>query len=261
MNQPTSHQPIEALLGAYVVDAVDPDERLMVDEHLRECPRCRQEVAELREVTALLAHGGAPAPEGLWDKIAAALEETPPPMRLELRAPGASADAKAGAARAGVASLAERRRRKILLGVIGAAAAVVIALLGLQVRDQRQRLDDLEASAASTSMEQAATAALSEPDARLARLKTESGDVQAVAVVKPDGTGYLLGSSLPPVGDHVYQLWGATTSGNVISLGVIRHPGVFAFSGDPTVETLMITEEDKPVDVSHNPAVVSGSLA
>jgi anti-sigma factor RsiW len=256
--EPTSHEPIEALLGAYVVDAVDADERLMIEDHLHECPRCRQEVAELREVTALLAHGGAPAPEGLWDKIAAALEETPPPMRLELRPPGEDAPTTRGAS---VVSLAARRRRKILLGVIGAAAAIVIALLGLQVRDQRQRLDDLEASAASTSMEQAATAALSEPDARLARLKNESGDVQAVAVMKPDGTGYLLGSSLPPVGDHVYQLWGATTSGNVISLGVIHRPGVFAFSGDSTVETLMITEEDKPVDVSHNPAVVSGSLA
>jgi len=257
MSGPTSHEPAEALLGAYVVDAVDPDERLLIEEHLHECPRCRQEVAELREVTALLAHGGAPAPEGLWDKIAAALEETPPPMRLELRAPTASTAASTNA----VASLADRRRRKIVLGVIGAAAAVVIALLGFQVRDQRQRLDDLEASAATSSMEQAATAALSDPDARFARLKTEGGDVQAVAVMKPDGTGYLLGSSLPPVGDHVYQLWGATTSGNVISLGVIRRPGVFAFSGDSSVETLMITEEDKPVDVSHNPAVVSGSLA
>jgi type II secretory pathway pseudopilin PulG len=160
-----------------------------------------------------------------------------------------------------VVPLRARRGRRIVLGLVGAAAAVVIALLALQVRDQRQRLDDLEASAASTSVEQAATAALSEPDARLARLKDERGNVEAVAVVKPDGSGYLLGTSLPPVGDHVYQLWGATTSGEVISLGVIRHPGVLAFSGDSTVSVLMITEEDKPVDVSHNPAVVSGSLA
>jgi anti-sigma factor RsiW len=250
---------VDDLLGAYVVDAVDQDERLLVETHLHECPRCRQEVAELREVTALLAHGGAPAPEGVWDKIAAALEETPPPLRLELRARD---EADGGAAPpTNVVALADRRGRRALIAIVSAAAVLVIALLGLQVRDQRQRLDELQASAASTSMEEAATKALAEPDARLARLKDERGNVQAIAVVKADGAGYLLGTSLPPLDEKIYQLWGATTAGNVISLGVIRHPGVFAFSGDATVSALMITEEDKPVDVSHNPAVLSGSLA
>jgi hypothetical protein len=247
----THEQHVDDLLGAYAVDAVDADERLVVEDHLRDCPRCRQEIAELREVTALLAHGGAAAPEGLWDKIAAALEETPPPMRLEVR----------GKDEPNVVVLAERRGRRVLLAVASAAAVLLIAVLGLQVRDQRQRLDDLQARAADTTMEQAATKALSEPDARLARLKDESGNVQAVAVMTSDGAGYLLGGSLPPLDEHVYQLWGATTSGSVISLGVIRHPGVFAFSGDTTVSALMITEEDRPVDVSHNPAVLTGSLA
>ena len=253
MSEPTHEQHVDDLLGAYVVDAVDADERLMIEDHLHECPRCRQEVAELREVTALLAHGGAAAPEGLWDKIAAALEETPPPMRLEVRAkdePGPS----------NVVALPSRRGRRALVAVISAAAVLVIAVLGLQVRDQRERLDELQASAASTSMEQAATQALSDPDARLARLKDDRGKVQALAVVKADGAGFLLGGSLPPLDDHVYQLWGATTSGRVISLGVIRRPGVFAFSGDTTVSALMITEEDQPVEVSHNAAVLSGSL-
>jgi anti-sigma factor RsiW len=247
-------QHVDDLLGAYVVDAIEADERLLVEDHLRECPRCRQEVAELREVTALLAHGGAPAPEGLWEKIAAALEETPPPMRLELRAKDEQRPDN-------VVPLASHRVRRAVVGVLSAAAVLLIALLALQVRDQRERLDDLQARAATTSMEQAATQALSDPEARLARLKDERGTVQATAVMKADGTGFLLGGSLPPLDDHVYQLWGATTSGNVISLGVIRHPGVFAFSGDTTVSALMITEEDKPVDVSHNPAVLSGSLA
>jgi type II secretory pathway pseudopilin PulG len=187
----------------------------------------------------------------LWDKIAAALEETPPPMRLELRAKDEP----------DVVPLAGRRGRRALVALVSAAAVLVIAVLAFQVRDQRQRLDELQASAASTSMEQAATQALSDPGARLARLTDGSGKVQALAVVTADGAGYLLGGSLPPLDDHVYQLWGATTSGSVISLGVIRHPGVFAFSGDVTVSALMITEEDKPVDVSHNPAVLSGSLA
>src|SRR5207344_1927274 len=81
-----SHTEIEELLGAYVCDAVDPDEAIAVEHHLQTCPKCRAEVAELREVTALLATADtpAPAPEGVWDRIASSLEEMPPPLRLSV---------------------------------------------------------------------------------------------------------------------------------------------------------------------------------
>src|SRR5690606_35755181 len=51
------------LLGAYALDAVEPDEREAVERHLADCPRCRSEVAEHREVAAYLAHAGTDAPE------------------------------------------------------------------------------------------------------------------------------------------------------------------------------------------------------
>ena len=35
------------LLGVYVVGAIDPAERMTVDEHLGECPQCRDELASL----------------------------------------------------------------------------------------------------------------------------------------------------------------------------------------------------------------------
>ncbi|MDP8987200.1 MAG: zf-HC2 domain-containing protein, partial [Actinomycetota bacterium] len=78
------HAEIEELLGAYALDAVEPADRDLVDEHLSTCARCRAEVAEHREVAALLAHSGAPAPAGLWDRIAAALEGGEPP-EMEFR--------------------------------------------------------------------------------------------------------------------------------------------------------------------------------
>ncbi len=41
-------------LGIYVVGAIDPAERALVDEHLSHCPECRQELAGLAGLPALL---------------------------------------------------------------------------------------------------------------------------------------------------------------------------------------------------------------
>jgi anti-sigma factor RsiW len=74
-----THDPIEELLGAYALHAIDDDERAMVEAHLATCPRCRAEVDSHREVAAHLALTGAPAPDGLWERIAGAIESEPPP--------------------------------------------------------------------------------------------------------------------------------------------------------------------------------------
>ena len=42
------------LLGGYVLDALEPDERDAVRAHLADCPRCRREHAELAGVPAML---------------------------------------------------------------------------------------------------------------------------------------------------------------------------------------------------------------
>ena len=52
-----THDPIEELLGANALNAVDDDERAAVDAHLATCPRCRAEVDAHREVASHLALG------------------------------------------------------------------------------------------------------------------------------------------------------------------------------------------------------------
>ncbi len=79
---------IEELIGAYALDAVDDDERNAVEQHLAVCARCRAELVEHREVAALLAYEGAPAPSDVWDRIVVTLEEPPPAMRLKVDSPG-----------------------------------------------------------------------------------------------------------------------------------------------------------------------------
>jgi len=46
---------IRQLLGVYVVGAIDPAERMTVDEHLMGCPQCRDELAGLAGLPAMLS--------------------------------------------------------------------------------------------------------------------------------------------------------------------------------------------------------------
>src|SRR5687768_10822196 len=81
-----NHGEIQELLGAYALDAVDAAESDAIELHLRDCPRCRAEVEEHREVAAMLAHTGTSAPSGVWDRIVASLDgaEEAPAMRLSV---------------------------------------------------------------------------------------------------------------------------------------------------------------------------------
>ncbi|HEY0397098.1 MAG TPA: zf-HC2 domain-containing protein, partial [Acidimicrobiia bacterium] len=89
MSASFTHHDIQELLGAFALDAVDDEERDVIEAHLAGCPRCRAEVEGHRETAALLAHSGARAPEAVWDRIAEALDEAPPAMDLARIAPPA----------------------------------------------------------------------------------------------------------------------------------------------------------------------------
>ena len=54
MNGMTSCPEFRQLLGVYVVGAIDPHERARVDAHLAHCPGCREELAGLAGLPALL---------------------------------------------------------------------------------------------------------------------------------------------------------------------------------------------------------------
>lgn len=86
MERLTGHEQLQELLGAYALDAVEPYEAEVLERHLPTCPRCRNELADHREVAALLSYAGGTAPGGVWDRIIASLEEPPPALTLT-RAP------------------------------------------------------------------------------------------------------------------------------------------------------------------------------
>lgn len=224
MSPELSHDEIRDLLGAFALDATSEEERVEVEEHLATCLRCRAEVADHRETASMLAAVGAPAPEGVWEGIASALEDGPIPINRPTRRRSAATWVK---------------------GAASAAAAAMFIWLAADVVDQRQQLEQVAGSVEEANLGGAAAAALVHPEARRVGLSSPEGSLRAEAVVLPDGRGYIVTDNLEPLSaSRTYQLW--ALGGEVpISAGVLgSDPGVVAFTASPRLTGLAITEEE-----------------
>jgi len=265
MSRPRTTQEIEELLGAYALDAVDPDEREAVEEHLATCPRCRAELADHLAVAALLANTGSPAPAGVWSKIVDSLEEPPPALRLSISpaesAPAPRSDTVSASDDGGaVVALAGRSRSRRVVWLAVAAAAVIILGLGGMVLHQDRRLDQMQREvAAANGLEGVVVNAMADPANHTMTLTSPSGeDMSATAVMTTEGTGYLMTTSLPALpDDRTYQLWGMDGD-KVISLGVLgTQPHLAAFPISEGLTGLAITDEVQGgVPASSNPALL-----
>ena len=248
MSTNLTHQDIVELLGAFALDAVDDDARDVIEAHLAGCPRCRAEVEGHRETAALLAHSGERAPEGVWDRIAEALDEAPPALDLT--------------------QLTHRRpaRRTVSLRLAAATMAVAAAVtlfLGVALGrndDGLGRFDKVADAMEKVVVANAANAALANPQAEQVQLASTDGKSSARVVRLPDGTGYLLPANLAPLpAGRVYQLW-AVRSDAKISLGVLGgRPEASAFRMNGPVVAFAVTEEVAGgVAQTQNPPVVVG---
>ncbi len=230
-----NHEELQSLLGAYALDALDSDEAAALEAHLSECPRCRAEVAVHRETVALLANVGGEAPPAIWDRIGSEIsfggeaQTTPPPMPKRI----ARFRGRQWTARPVIATLA-------------AAAAVLVAVLGVSVIRLEHRVNGLRDAVSAGGLDQAAAAAVLDPHHTSVRLASSDGRLSARVVIRPDGNAYLVGTDLPALDPlHTYQLWGLS-SGEPVSLGLLgESPRVAAFRVDPAVSKLMITSEPR----------------
>jgi hypothetical protein len=267
VNQERTHDEIAELLGVYALDAVDDEERAIVDAHLPTCPRCAAEVADHREVAAQLANTGAPAPEGVWARIVDSLEEQPPSLDIfgAARAAGDRSGSLAGPAPSNVTSLDSRRSFRQWLPLSAAAAVLVVAGLvaGIVVADDGGRSPD-SVEIAQPALEDVARRVLNDPGSMKVTLASaEDETLEATAVVAAGGEGYLIGNTLPALDEsQTYQLWGVR-DGAVISLGILGHaPEVVAFHLDEAITALAVTAEAAGgVEKSAQPAVVVGEIA
>lgn len=234
---PDEHEELRSLLGAYALDAVEPDERARIDEHLPTCAGCRAEVADHLEVAAALAGGGS-APTELWDRISAGLERrSEEPVRSLARARLARGD-EPHPRRGGVGPGQGRRRTAWAVSAVAAAVVLVVfAVLGATVLRQGREIDDL-----ASRLDEAPTA----PDLRVAELESVEGELAVSAVISGD-QGYVIADELPALSEgRTYQLWGVS-DGRARSLGLLGpDPGLSRFEVRDGVTTLAITPEDSP---------------
>jgi anti-sigma-K factor RskA len=247
MNESTNEPELDALLGAYALDALDPEERAHVEEYLAGNPVARDEVDELRESAASLALApmdDVEASPEVWERISASISEEPrafTPLRRR-----------------------EDRRRAMsprVMTMLAAAAIVAIALLATQVVVLSGRNSNTGNLAAAFDR------AVKQPGAREIGLKQPDGSGEvARIVVLPDGTGYLKNDGMESLSsDQTYQLWALTGDAKqptAISAGVLgADPRAVAFHTNGDVHGFGVTVEKAPgVVSSQQPMYASASL-
>jgi anti-sigma factor RsiW len=272
------------LLGAYALDALEPEERERVADHVRTCPWCSAEVAAHREVAALLSSSGTVAPPGVWDRIQTELSPAAPPLRMSFT-PAGEVDPLVSTSGLGVPGpagqpdeIGEGHRRDgsdapvVPVGsarsfssrAVGAAMAVAASLLivlGFVAVQQRNEADRAR---------QEMAAATSVPPEGLSDLRVKligsNPDVGAQAVVNSSGEGWLVTNDLPEAGtEELYQLWGVV-DGSALSLGTFDSTNeVVNFHLDPKridgVSAFAVTKEQAPgVVLSENDPIIAGEV-
>lgn len=188
------HRELQDLIPAHALDALEPHDAVLLEEHVVTCDTCRRALDDMRETTALLAF---------------ATDPVEPPARLRkaiLDAVAESAPATARPARTRLAFL-----RGAFAGTLaGAAIALVIGIaLHNQLSDARSSRD---AQAAIVSN-------LLRPGSQVQPL---AGKVQG-AVVRSGGSGKLVLVNLPrPAAGHTYEAWLIGKDGKPLPAGTFN---------------------------------------
>ena len=136
------------LAGAYAMDAISAADRERFERHLAGCEECAQEIASLRETTAVLGTAAAePLPAGLKERVmaVAAMTRQQPPVDETEPVPLAHGTwARAGS---WLRSLAWPGRLTLAAGAAGAAAVLAVAVVfGVANSSMRQQIDQAQAS-------------------------------------------------------------------------------------------------------------------
>lgn len=289
-----SDEDLDALLGAYALDAVDDVERREVEAYLRRSPQAREEVREHHEVAMALATTPGLAPDALWNRIEATMAEnertsspvTPiTPVAPITFDPVQTRDKNSGRSNRRGTVVALPRRWPIP----AIAAAVIVASFGAVTLRQHGTIQQLRTDVASAKTNAAQNKARAD---RIQRVLTEASTLEPAArertikqllvtsgtavaqlasgnqkgiveiVVAKNGQGYLISKALPPLAKgHTYQLWGVSDE-VVLSLGVLGSaPSTLEFAAHENWTKFVLTEELSPgVSSSKQPAFAVGEV-
>jgi anti-sigma-K factor RskA len=223
-----SEHDVHTLTGAYATHALPEDERREFDDHLAQCPACRQEVAELAATAGRLgAAASAPAPATLRDRVLAEVART---RQVSPR----------------VTDLADRRRPvpwyRQPLGVAASFLMVLALGLGAFAATESRRADRAEETAAQI------TAVVTDPDRAETTRPISSGGASMLiaagdrAIFRADGVRVL-------PSNRTYQLWVMDDKGGARSVGLLgrgssRHLQQFIEGVKPTDQVGLTVEPE-----------------
>ena len=224
-----------ALAPAYALGALDDDERAAFEGHLATCGACMAEVRAHREVAALLPYALVTEQpgDGLRARILAAAAGSASGGWTDdgsAALPRAAATRPADVVPIGDAPSARPRTARgarAWPGWLAAAAALLVAAgLGTQLRDERAARASVEGALAqeraTRAEREALLASVLAPEVRTARL-TATGQGPEVRVIwnRREGVVIVTAQALAPAPDgRTYQLWGIPTGGQPQSLGL-----------------------------------------
>ncbi len=201
---------LHALSGAYAVDALDDAERAAFERHLAQCVDCQQEVASLREATALMADEAAltPPPE-LRASVLAGIKNIRP-IPPEAPAEEDTADV------APVVQLRPRRRR--IAALVAVAAAILVIAGGVAYQPWQ---DDSSRTTLS-----AADQVLAASDVKHVSIDFDDGSKATVFHSPSERRAVLVARDMaaPPRG-KAFELWLQDESGAMTPAGLMKTPG------------------------------------
>jgi anti-sigma-K factor RskA len=203
---------VHTLSGAYVVDALDDDERADFEAHLPGCSDCQAEVASLHEAAILMADDSAltPPPSLRASVLSGISTIRPLPPETEQGEP----------AEPELATVVPMRgRRRFRLATLAAAAAVLVVVGAGAVFQPWQ--DNGTSQTVS-----AADRVLAASDAKHFEVKLNDGSSATVVRSQSKGQAVLVTDNMaaPPRG-KVFELWLQDPTGHMNPAGLMSKPG------------------------------------
>jgi len=206
-------------LDLYALGALDGEEKQTLEAHLHACPACQQQLAAVRQRTALMGLAAPPAAPG--PQVKAALMDK---VRAEKRAPAG----QSGSSQAAPPKTRKKRwglRFSFGFGLAAALLAFATYELAKQDLDRGKQLQQLQAqlsedAAALQAMGQVAGA----PDSAEITLLQQAGGPPGQAHVLYNarmGLGVYSGQIAPAPSGKSYQLWLVPSSGAPVSAGLV----------------------------------------
>lgn len=205
---------LHSLVGPYITDALDGDERDSFELHLESCVDCRGEVLDLQETMAeMSALHESPPPPALRSSILSAIaatpmlpaeatSATPEPTHIAPHSPQTTADISHADAPSNVVSPDFGRSRRPVVTWLAAAAAVVAVALGGVTVWQQSELQSVQAADAQR------VEFLASADLQVSRTKLDDGTDLTYLVSQSRDEALIASAGLPePGAERSWQVW------------------------------------------------------